>query len=160
MMMKRLLVIFAPALAASLLCLAAARAATTYNDTAGAFRTASADSEDITLILDAAGDLPGMGKVTLRRDGNNVTGGSWSLTVLPPNADASSSEKGRLTGAVTGGSFTFNPDGTLAGVSAVQLTVEGGTGEHASVSGGSGTLSLSADAENPSKLKGTLALNF
>ena len=89
-----------------------------------------------------------------------MTGGSWSLTVLPPNADASSSEKGKLTGAVNGGSVTFNTDGTLAGVSAVQLTVEGGTGQHASVSGGSGTLSLSADAENPSKLMGTLALNF
>ena len=158
--MKRLVVIFAPALAASLLCLAAARAATTYNDSVGAVRTASPDIEDITLVLDASGDLPGMGKVTLRREGNSVTGGSWSLTVLPPNADASSSEKGRLTGAVTGGSITFNPDGTLASVSAAQLTVEGGTGQHASVGSGSGTLSLSADAENPSKLKGTLALNF
>jgi hypothetical protein len=158
--MKRLTLIFATALAASLLCLTAARAATTYNDAVGAFQTASADSEGVTLILEAAGDLPGMGKVTLRREGNNVTGGSWSLTVLPPDADASSSEKGRLTGAVTGGSFTFHPDGTLAGVSAVQLTVEGGTGQHASVSGGSGTLSLSADAEKPSKLTGTLTLNF
>lgn len=160
--MKRLALIFAPALAASLLCLAAARAAatTTYHDTVGAVRTASADIGDITLVLNAAGDLPGMGKLTLRREGNNVTGGSWSLTVLPPNADASSSEKGRLNGAVTGGSFAFNSDGTLTGVSAVQLTVEGGTGEHASVSGGSGTLAISADAENPSKLTGELALNF
>lgn len=158
--MKRLAMIFAPALAAALLCLAAAHAATTYNDTVGAFQTASAESEGVTLLLDAAGDLPGMGKVTLRREGNNVTGGSWSLTVLPENADASSSEKGRLSGAVTGGSFSFNADGTLAGVSSVQLTVEGGAGQHASVSGGSGTLSLSADAENPSKLRGTLALSF
>ena len=158
--MKRLTSIFATALAASLLCLAVARAATNYNDTVSAFQTASADSEGVALNLQAAGDLPGMGKVTLRREGNNVTGGSWSLTVLPPNADATSSEKGGLTGAVTGGTFTFNPDGTPAGVSAVQLTVEGGTGEHASVGGGSGTLSLSADPENPSKLKGTLALNF
>ena len=158
--MKRLTLIFVTALAASLLCLAAARAATNYNDAVGAFQTASADSEGLALNLEAAGDLPGMGRVTLRREGNNVTGGSWSLTVLPPDPDASSSEKGRLTGAVTGGSLTFNPDGTLAGVGAAQLTVEGGTGQYASVSGGSGTLSLSADAENPSKLTGTLALNF
>lgn len=158
--MKRLTLIFATALAASLLCLAAARAAANYNGTVGASRTASADREDVALILQAAGDLPGMGKVTLKRDGNSVTGGSWSLTVLPPDADATSSEKGRLTGSVTGGTFAFDPDGNLAGVSAVQLTVEGGTGEHESVSGGSGTLSLSADAENPSKLKGTLALSF
>ena len=158
--MKRLTLIFATALAATLLCLVAARAAANYNNTVGASRTASADREDVSLILEVAGDLHGMGKVTLKREGDNVTGGSWSLTVLPPNADASSSEKGRLTGSVTGGSITLNPDGTLTGVADAQLTVEGGAGEHASVGGGSGTLSLSADAENPSKLKGTLALNF
>jgi hypothetical protein len=158
--MKRPTLIFAAALAATLLCLAAARAAASYNNTVSAARTASADREGVSLILDAAGDLPGMGKVTLRRDGNNVTGGSWSLTVLPPNADASSSEKGRLAGAVTGGTVTLNADGTLAGVSDVQLTVESGTGQYASVGGGSGTLSLPAAAEHTSKLKGTLALNF
>ncbi len=159
--MKRLTLISVPTLAAALLCFAAARSAMTYNDTVSAVRTASADGPaGVTFLLQAAGDLHGMGKVTLRREGNSVTGGSWSLTVLPANADATSSEKGSLTGAVTGGSITFNPDGTLAGVSAVQLTVEGGTGQHASVGGGSGTLSLSADAENPSKLKGTLALDF
>jgi hypothetical protein len=160
MMMKRLAVIFAPVLAASLLCLAAARAATTYNDSVGAVRSASADIEDITLILDAAGDLPGMGKITLHREGDDVTGGTWSLTVFPANADATSSAKGKLTGSVTGGSVALNADGTVAGVSAVQLTVEGGTGEHASVSGGSGTLGLSSDAGNSSKLKGSLSLNF
>lgn len=158
--MKRLAVIFATTLTASLLCLAAAHAAATYNDTVEAVQTASAESGGVTLLLGAAGDLPGMGKLTLQREGNNVTGGSWSLTVLPPDADASSSEKGRLKGAVTGGSLTFNEDGTLAGVGGVQLTVEGGAGQYASVAGGSGTLSVSADAEKPSKLTGTLALNF
>lgn len=158
--MKRLALMSAPVLAAALLCIAAARAATTHNNAVDAVRTASAEREDISLIFEAAGDLPGMGKVTLKRDGNNVTGGTWSLTVLPPDADASSSEKGRLDGAVTGGSLAFDADGNLAGVSSVQLTVEGGTGQHASVGGGSGTLSLSASADNPSKLKGALALNF
>lgn len=159
--MKRFSVIAATALAAALLCLAAARAATNYNDSVSALPTASADgAESVSFILEAAGDLPGMGKVTLRRAGNNVTGGSWSLTVLPADADATSSEKGRLNGAVTGGSFTFNADGTVSGVSSVRLTVEGGAGQHASVSGGSGTLSLSADAENPSRLRGTLSLDF
>jgi hypothetical protein len=158
--MKRLTLIFATVLIVTLLCLAAARAAANYNNTVGASRTASAEREDVSLILNVAGDLPGMGKVTLRRDGNNVTGGSWSLTVLPPDADASSSEKGRLMGAITSGSITFNADGAPVAISAAQLTVESGTGQHASVGGGSGTLSLSADAENPSKLKGTLALNF
>ena len=60
--MKRLTLIFATALAATLLCLAAARAATNYNDTVGASRTASADREDVSLIINAAGDLPVMGR--------------------------------------------------------------------------------------------------
>ena len=159
--MKRLLMISAPALAAALLCFAAARAATTYNNTVSAVQTASADgATSVTLLLEVGGDLPGMGKVTLRREGNNVVGGTWSLTVLPADADASSSEKGRLNGTVTGGSITFDPDNTLVGVNSLQLTVQGGTGQHASVGSGSGTLGLSADIENPPKLKGTLSLNF
>lgn len=159
--MKRLPSIFATALAASLLCLAAARAATNYNDTVSAVQTASADgASSVTFLLKATGDLHGMGKVTLRREGNNVIGGTWSLTVLPADADASSSEKGQLHGDITGGSVIFNPDDTVSGVSSVQLTVAGGTGQHASVSGGSGTLNLTHDIENPPKLKGTLALSF
>jgi hypothetical protein len=158
--MKRLAVISATTLAAALLCLAAAGAATTYNDAVSAFQTAPTEGEGVALLLDAAGDLPGMGRVTLQREGDNVTGGSWSLTVLPPDADASSSERGRLNGVVTGGAISFHTDGTVAGVSSVQLSVEGGTGQHAAVSGGSGTLNLSANAENPSKLTGSLVLNF
>ena len=158
--MKRLTLMSATVLAAALLCLAAARAATTYSNAVDGVRTASAEREDVNVIFKAAGDLPGMGKVTLKRDGNNVTGGTWSLTVLPPDADASSSEKGRLEGSVTGGSFAFDGDGNLTGVSSVELSVEGGTGQHASVGGGSGTLNLSRDIENPPKLKGTLSLSF
>ena len=159
--MKRLTVISVPMLAAALLCYAAVRAATTYNDTVSAVRTASADGPtSVTFLLDASGDLHGMGKLTLRREGTNVIGGSWSLTVLPAEADATSSEKGRLNGAINGGSVTLAPDDTVVGVSSLQLIVEDGTGQHASVSSGSGTLSLSADIENPPKLKGTLSLNF
>jgi hypothetical protein len=159
--MKRLTTISVLTLAVALLCFAAARAATNYNDTVKAIRTASADGPaGVTFLLEAAGDLHGMGKVTLRREGNNVVGGTWSLTVLPAEADASSSEKGSLSGDVTGGSITLGPDDTVVGVSSLQLTVENGTGQHASVGSGSGTLSLSADIENPPKLKGTLSLNF
>ncbi len=159
--MKRLTMISVPALAAALLCLAAARAATTYNDTVSAVRTASADGPgSVTFLLQATGDLHGMGKLTLRREGDKVTGGTWSLTVLPADADASSSEKGRLSGTVAGGSITLDGEDTLTGVSSLQLIVESGTGQHASVSGGSGTLSLSPDIENPPKLKGSLSLSF
>jgi hypothetical protein len=161
--MKRLSVIFAPVLLTGLLCIAVAataHAVATHNSTLNAFQSAASESDSIVVVLNAAGDLPGMGKLTFKREGNSVVAGSWTLTVLPANADATSSERGTLSGAVTGGTLSLNSGGTLAGASSVQLTIEGGTGEHAHVSAGSGVINLSSDAENSSKLNGTLALNF
>lgn len=161
--MKRLSVTLATVLITGLLCIAAtaaARAVATYNDTLSGFQTATSESDGIAAVVDAAGNLPGMGKVIFKREGNNVTGGSWTLTVLPPNADAAASEQGKLSGAITGGTLSFNADGTLSGASSVQLTIEGGTGQHAGVSDGNGVINLSSDAESPSKLNGTLVLNF
>lgn len=161
--MKRLSVIFATILITGLLCVAvvAAHAAfATYNDTLTGFQTASSESNGIVIVINAAGDLPGMGKLSLKREGNNVVGGAWNLTVLPANADAAASERGTLSGTVTGGTLSFTPEGTLSGAGSVQLTIEGGTGEHAGVGAGSGTITLSSNTENPSKLSGTLVLNF
>jgi hypothetical protein len=101
-----------------------------------------------------------MNKLTLVRSEANVTGGAWSMTVLPANADAASSERGTLSGAVSGGTITLNENGTLASASAVQISIQSGTGEFASVTAGTVTVNLSADAENPSQLNGTLVLNF
>ncbi len=160
--MKRLLYMLAPILFTGLLCVTAvaAHALATHNSTLNAFQSAASESDSIVVVLNAAGDLPGMGKISFKREGNNITGGTWTLTVLPADADATSSERGKLSGTVTGGTLSFNSGGTLAGASSVQLTIEGGTGEHAAISAGSGVVNLSSNAENPSKLSGTLVLNF
>lgn len=159
--MKRLSVVLASVLITGLLSIAvAAHAATSHNSTLRGFQTAMSESDGIAVIIDASGDLPGMGKVTFKREGNNITGGAWTLTVLPANADAAASDRGTLSGTITGGTLSFTSEGTLSGASSVQLTIEGGTGEHAAVSSGSGTINLSSDAERPSKLNGTLVLNF
>jgi hypothetical protein len=161
--MKRLSIILAPVLLTGLLSIAVAAAHTavaTHNSTLNGFQTASSESDGVVVVLNAAGDLPGMGKVTFKHEGGNVNGGTWSLTVLPANADATSSERGTLSGTVNGGTLSFNSNGVLSGASSVGLTVEGGTGEHAAVSAGSGTINLSTDAEKPSRLNGTLVLNF
>lgn len=141
-----------------LLCVALAHAATTYEDKVEGFQSAS--REGIALHLDASGDLPGEYKTVLQRDGKNVTSGSWTLTVFAPNADATSGARGELTGSVTGGTLTFNAEGAVAGVSSVQLTVRGGTGQYARVKSGSGSLNLSTIPENPAQLAGTLTLDF
>ena len=132
----------------------------TYNDTLNGSQTAAPEAEGIALNLTAAGDLPGMTKVNLQRNGENITGGSLRLTVLPQNADASSSERGQLVGTISGGTVTLNSEGTLASASGVQVTIQSGTGEFASVTSGTATLSISASTENPSQLSGTLVLNF
>lgn len=132
----------------------------TYNDSLSGSQTAAPEANGIALNLTANGDLPGMNKLTLHRDGQNVTGGTFRMSVLPQNADASSSERGVLVGTVSGGTLTLTAEGTLASVSGVQVTIQSGTGEFASVTSGSGTISVSANSENPTQLSGTLVLNF
>lgn len=132
----------------------------TYNNTVSGSQTAAAESGSVALNLNAAGDLPGMLSVTLRHEGGNVNGGTWTLTVLPPNADASSNEVGTLTGNFTSGSITLDANGIATAAGSVQLNVQSGTGQFSTITAGSGTLSLSADPEYSSKLGGPFVLNF
>ena len=145
---------------ALILVLASLISAATYNNTLSGSQTAAPEAEGIALNLTAAGDLPGMTKVNLHRNGENVTSGSLRLTVLPQNANASSSERGQLVGTISGGTVTLNSEGTLASASGVQVTIQSGTGEFASVKSGTATLNITADSENPSQLSGTLVLSF
>ena len=135
-------------------------AASTYNNTVTGSQTASAESSSVAFNLNATGDLPGMLSLTLRHEGGNVSGGTWKLTVLPPNADATSNESGTITGSFSGGTITLDSNGVVTGASSVQLSVQSGTGQFEAVTGGTGTLGLSADAENSTKLSGPLALSF
>ena len=132
----------------------------TYNDSLQGSQTAAPEAEGIALNLTATGDLPGMSKIKLQRDGQNVTGGSFRMTVLPQNADASSSERGELVGTISGGTLTLTSAGTLSTAAGVQITIQSGTGEFASITSGTGTITIAANTENPSQLNGTLVLNF
>jgi hypothetical protein len=132
----------------------------TYNDSIQGSQTAAPEAEGIALNLTASGDLPGMSKVKLQRDGQNITGGSFRMTVLPQNADASSSERGELVGTISGGTLALTTEGTVASATGVQITIQSGTGEFSSVTSGSGTISITAGSENPTQLSGTLVLNF
>ena len=131
-----------------------------YNDTVSGSQSASVESGSVTLNLNATGDLPGVINLTIRHEAGNVNGGTWKLKVLPPNADATSNETGTLTGTFTGGTMTLDANGIASAVSAVQLTVQSGTGQFESVTSGNGTLTLSVDPENSTKLGGPLALSF
>jgi hypothetical protein len=101
-----------------------------------------------------------MSKVNLHRNGQSVTGGNFRLIVIPQNADASSSERGHLVGTIGSGTLALTAEGTLASASDVQVTIQSGTGEFASVNSGTATLTITSNAENPTQLNGTLVLNF
>lgn len=133
---------------------------TTYNNTVSGSQTASAESGTVAFNLNATGELPGMLNITVRHEGSNITGGTWKLTILPANADATSSETGTLTGSVSGGTLTLDANGIATAAGSVQLTVQSGTGQYEAITSGTGTLSLSADPENSTKLGGPLALSF
>lgn len=132
----------------------------TYNNTLNGSQTAAPEAEGIALNLTASGDLPGMSKVNLHRNGQSVTGGNFRLIVIPQNADAASSERGHLVGTIGSGTLTLTEEGTLASASDVQVTIQSGTGEFASVNSGTATLTITSNAENPTQLNGTLVLNF
>jgi hypothetical protein len=134
--------------------------AATYNNTVTGSQTAAAESGSVALNLNATGDLPGMLSITLKHETGAVNGGTWTLTVLPPSADANSNEVGTLSGNITGGTITLDANGIATAAGSVQLNVQSGTGQFSTTNAGSGTLSLSADPENSTKLGGPLALNF
>src|ERR1044072_4960329 len=117
---------------------------TTYNDTVSGTQTASAESGSVAFNLNVSGELPGMLSLTLRHEGGNITGGTWKLTVLPANADATSNETGTLTGSISAGTLTLDTNGIASGASSVQLTVQSGTGQYEAITSGTGTLTLSA----------------
>ena len=152
--MKYLLTTFLP------LVLGASIFVTTYNNAVNGSQTATPEADSIGLNLTATGDLPGMNKITLQRNGLNVTGGSWRLTVLPQNATATSNQRGDLVGTISGGTLTLTAEGMLASASGVQATIQSGTGEFAAVTSGTATITITADPENPSQLNGTLVVNF
>lgn len=158
--MRRVAFIFLSVCMAWLLVAAMARAGTIYRDTLRGIQTASTESDGVNLLLDAEGNLPGGLQVLLRRDGNNVTGGSWSLTVFPQDASPTANEKGKVSGSVSGGTLTFNGEGALTKAETVRLILQRGTGQYAGVKSGGGDINISSDPENPSRLTGTLTINF
>ena len=158
--MKRLFPAFFITSLAMFVCIALVHAAATYNSTVSGAQTASPESDGAALNLTATGDLPGMLNIQLKHQAGNVSGGTWTITVLPQNADANSSATGTLTGTITGGAITLDANGIVGAVNSIQLTVQSGTGQYEPITSGNGTLSLSADPENATKLGGPLVLNF
>ena len=74
-----------------ILVLAVLLSTATYNDSLSGSQTAAPEAAGIALNLTASGDLPGMSKVNLHRNGQNVTGGNFRLIVIPQQYDTNRS---------------------------------------------------------------------
>ena len=132
----------------------------TYNNTVSGAQSAAADEDGIAINLTATGDLPGKVRLTLLRNYANVTGGTLLVSVVPANANASSRERGSLTGTVSSGTLSLATNGTLASASNVQIAINRGTGEFSGVTSGTATINVSAGGQNSSPLSGTLVFSF
>jgi hypothetical protein len=117
-------------------------------------------SSSLSLGAEASGALPGSFTVSLNLDSTTVTGGRWRLVAKRVNEDGSQSEVGVIEGAVSGGAVSLSADGRVASLVSVQLAVEGGTGNYAGLTRGSGTLAGGLNREASPQFSGSLNLDF
>jgi hypothetical protein len=146
------------------------------NSTLSGAHVSSADNGRIIIIQSARGDLPGVLTLALDVNGQDgsITGGEWALVVTDNQSPAGHShdhgdgdggpdymviQRGVLKGAVAGGAVTLNSDGTLASVSSVQLTLNGGTLEFVGATSGGGVVNA-ANLQDPHHSSGSITINY
>ncbi|MEO7673702.1 MAG: hypothetical protein ABIU09_06455 [Pyrinomonadaceae bacterium] len=132
--------------------------------------------ENIIVTMEASGDMRGSLTFILNRDvaNNTIVSGDWSLVNsfiqdLPASggsfsdSDGGGGEQlinnGTLHGGVTGGTISFNEDGTVASVDGLQLNIVSGSLTYSEVLAGGGTAN-GAGLNDIQTSSGTLTLNF
>src|SRR5215204_2853824 len=165
---KRIVVTFAAmvlaSLLASLLAGGAALAATKpFTDTVQGVEVSAGQVDEetntrvgVTFVGEANGPFPGVMYASLNYtpsspdldDGNTIVGGTWVLK----------GPKGVLYGTFTGGTVSWNADGTVAEVDA-DLAISGGSVKGEPVTGGTGNfLGTLSHLTFPPTVQGTLTL--
>lgn len=144
-----------------------------HNGTLGGARVSSVPDGRIVVSMDVSGDFKGLVSIWVERggSGSTITGGDWSLVhaysqavEAGPGESPGNSEgeafvnKGTLGGNITGGSITFNADGSVASLSGLQLNLTSGSLDYQGVTG-DGTAQVSNVSDQPNS-SGTITLNF
>jgi hypothetical protein len=127
--------------------------------------------------METAGDLRGLLTLTIDRTADGVTTGEWALVVkhlqdvdaagapVAPNFDETNGEpaervgivdRGALGGSIADGALTVAEDGTISGISSLQLTLATGSLTFQGATG-SGTASIASLQQSST---GTLTLTF
>jgi hypothetical protein len=154
--MSVMLALSGPAMAKSAL------AQKTYTDSVQGFEYAAVSGQSASFLGQASGKLPGVMNATITYTGGSpgpnvkeaITGGNWVL----------SGRWGRVFGSFSNGTVQWNPDGTIANVTA-NLLISGGKVKGKSVSGGQGTFEGALDHRPlaqglPPTVSGTLQLTI
>ena len=155
----------------------------TYNLTLAHPETSTDADGRLVVTMMAKGDLGGVVTLALQRNAaGTVTGGEWALMVsytevipVDPNApphthgeEGGSSEphagealvqKGALKGTIAGGSLTLNPDGSVASLNDLVLSITGGTMQYEATTSGSGIVSA-GQLSNRDAATGAVSLIF
>lgn len=111
--------------------------------------------------MESGGDLEGRLNLNVQYNdsGTAISRGQWALEVRHLNADGAITTAGVLSGEITGGTVTLNENGSLASLSGAQLSVREGHGNYEGAHG-TGTVSLTGNAQTPNAVSGTLSLSF
>ena len=117
-------------------------------------------SSDTFASGDAAGDLSGEFFVAFDCKDGTIAGGTWLVVVMNTQPDGTVEAVGTIRGQVLHGSFQADAAGERVIVRDVALAIQEGTGEFASVAGGTGSLDANADTNIAPQFTGTLALTF
>jgi hypothetical protein len=91
---------------------------------------------------------------------NEVTGGTWKLTIARPGAEAAAKADGALAGSITGGSITLDKHGKVNSIAGVQISIRRSMGQYSRVGKGSGKFSGTLDLRRQHPLKGELQISF
>ncbi len=141
---------------------------TVHNGTLDGSRVTNLEGGRIVVSTYVAGGFKGLLSVWIQTDGSAVTGGDWAL-VHAYSEDAGDGHgehsegenfvnKGTLSGKITGGGISLDPQGNLASLNALQLSLTSGSLTYDGVQG-YGSVSLS-DAGSEVTSTGTITLDF
>lgn len=103
--------------------------------------THEAEGGQLRLEGQLTGSVAGRLAITVLEPGTSMSG-HWRLTLVDLAEGQEPIEVGSLSGLLTNGHVLAEPDGTIVGLADITVAVSEGTGLHADVTTGSGTLDL------------------
>lgn len=91
---------------------------------------------------------------------NQVTGGTWKLTIPRPGRDGASKVQGALAGSIKGGTVTLDEHGRVSSFEGVQINIRRSAGQYSRIAKGSGKFSGTFNSRRQHPFVGQLNVSF